>query len=359
MAQTVQVGIVGCGVIAATHIESFQALDNARVKWACDLREERARERAQKYGIAEVTTDYRQLLDDPEVDLISVCTDHASHAEIAVAALKAGKHVVCEKSLSASHEGLEQMLRAHREHPDLVFSGIFQHRFDGVNRRIKELIDAGALGTLLTASMSVRCLRKPAYYADDWHGTWDREGGSVLINQAIHTVDTLQWLMGGVESLAATYANLEHQDTIETEDTITVSCRFGNGALGAWEATSGSHLDWEISYAVHGSVGSIEVRDGKATKVRFADEALERRVAQELASANDPRGVEAGKSYYGTGHPAQIADVVEAIVEGRAPFVTAEQAAQSTRIVLTAYESHRQGRRLPVPTATPAKAAAS
>ncbi len=343
MAKPVRIGVIGCGVIAATHVESFQQVDGAEVAWACDLKPDRAGDLAAKYSISRVTTDYREVLADPSVDLVSICTDHASHASIACDAMEADKHIVVEKALAASREGLRQMLDAHAARPHLVFAGVFQHRFEGINRRLRDMVAEGAFGTVLTASMQLRCRRTDAYYSDDWHGTWDKEGGSVLINQAIHFVDAISWIMDGAESVSAAYANRVHPASMETEDTLTAAVRFRSGALGTLEATCGSHLNWEYSLAVHGAEGSVELRNDKLTKLVFADPTRQAEARAALENANDPQGVAAGKAYYGVGHRANLADVIDAIRDGREPFVTGEAAAKTVDLVLSAYESARSG----------------
>ncbi len=336
--------IVGCGVIAPSHAAGYLKQPGVRLRWACDLIESKARTLAQKFGIERVTTDYRVALDDPELHAISICTDHASHAEIAVAALEAGKHVLCEKALAATTEGLDRMMAAGDRHPDLVFSGVFQHRFDRIYQYVRELIREGAFGTLLTANLKVLCRRTDAYYeADEWRGTWAREGGSVMINQAIHFVDILQWITGGVSALSAAFANLTHGASIETEDTAVAVLKLRNGALGSIAATSSSHLDWDPSFYLYGSQGSLELRNGKLLRVSFADSALTRRVETELAGRMDDARNEAGKDYYGPSHPTQIADFVAAIREGRPPFVPARAARVAVDLVLSIYRAHREG----------------
>lgn len=342
----IQVGIIGCGVIAPTHIQSFQRLSDVTVKWACDLKQDVASSRAEKYNIARTTTDYRQVLDDSDVSLVSVCTDHASHEQIVRDAFAAGKHVLCEKALAISNEQLESMVHAHAATPQLVFSGVFQHRFDSVNRVARELVAEGALGTMLNASMSLDCYRAPSYYDDDWHGTWSREGGSVLINQAIHFVDALVWIMGGAKDISAMYANLAHGDAIETEDTLAAAITFQNGSLGTIKVTSASHLQWQHTLTFTGTEGQLVLIGDDAAKVNLKDSALQAQVEQRLKSAGESKGVEAGRDYYGTGHPAQIADVVAAIREGRKPFVTGESASHTVEVVLAAYASHRSGQRV-------------
>ncbi len=342
--QTLRCGIIGCGVIAPTHVQSYQLQAGVEVVWACDLVEEKAQNLAQRYGINGIATDYRELLADPKVDCISICTDHASHSPIAVDALNSGKHVLCEKALAATRGGLARMLTAHAQYPDLVFSGVFQHRFDSVNRAVRRLVAEGVFGQILTAGVQMRCLRTHNYYtADKWRGTWAEEGGAVLINQAIHYIDQLVWIMGPVVTLAGTYANLTHAGVMETEDTAAALLRFSNGAIGTIEATCSSHLGWEPTLAIHGTDGSIELRNDRVLKMTFDDKAVEQRVIEELDSCRANPGVDAGKGYYGTGHPAQIADFVEAVRGSRPPFVTAASAKETVEVVLAIYESQHSG----------------
>jgi predicted dehydrogenase len=339
-----RVGIIGCGVIAPTHAECFLANENIEIAWACDLDKEKANALAEKYGATNVTTRYQDVLDDDDVDIITVCTDHASHAPIAADSLDAGKHVLCEKALAASAEGLDTMFAAHTRHPELKFGGIFQHRFDAAARLLRELVHGGELGDVLTAGMRLRCLRTKEYYlADKWRGTWAEEGGSLMINQAIHFLDQLAWVVGGVSSISGRHANITHGDVIETEDSAVAIMSLPSGALASMEATSSSHLGWEHKISVHGSKGSVELTNNKPTKVLFADEATQERIAARFNACTDPDAMDAAKSYYGGGHPANIADFVAAVREDRDPFVTAASARHTVDLVLGIYESHRCG----------------
>jgi len=267
-----------------------------------------------------------------------------------IAALKAGKHVLCEKALAATAQGMAAMLAAHRRRPGLVFAAVFQHRFDAINRHMKVLVDNEVFGKILTAGVQVRCKRTDEYYLGDaWRGTWAKEGGAVLINQAIHYIDALVWLMGGVESVCGTYENLTHKGAIETEDTAAAAVRFRRGALGTIEATASSHLDWETTMSIHGTAGSVDIRDDRPLKVVCLDKAREAAIQAELARAVSAPGELLGKSYYGTGHPAQIENFVAAIRGKRKPFISAASARHTVDVVLAIYESHRQRRWVRVP----------
>ncbi len=353
----IRVGIVGCGVIAPTHAACYRKHDDVQLTWACDLNLDKARALAEKFEILQVTADVRQMLAAPDIDLVSICTDHASHAPIACAALEAGRHVLCEKALAHDTAGLDAMLKAGDAHPELVFAGIFQHRHEPLNQRIREMILDGTLGTLLTAGIQMRCWRGPEYYnADAWRGTWNQEGGAVLINQAIHYIDLLQWMAGGVRTVSGTYVNLAHQDCMETEDAATATLGFANGAVGTIEATCASHLDWEPSMQFHGTEGAIELRHDRPVKVTFRNPETEARVKAELDACTEETE-RLGKSYYGGGHGAQISDVLEAVRSGGKPYVTARAAAETVDLVLGIYAAHRDGRRVTLTPRLPAPAA--
>ncbi len=344
MKKRLRFGIIGCGVIAPSHAEVLQRLDDAEVAWACDLIADKAQSLATRYEIPHITTDYRTVLADRQVDAVCVCTDHASHVPITVAALEQGKHVLCEKALAATRQGMAAMFAAHAAHPELVFGAVFQHRFDPEYRCLKKMVDDGAFGTILTAGIQMRCLRTDQYYqGDKWRGTWDQEGGAVLINQAIHFIDIMQWVVGEVEAVCGTHSNLTHASSMEAEDTAAAVLRFKCGALGTLEATCSSHLGWEPTILVHGTEGSIEIRDGKPIKLRFMNRQREAEIAAEFAAAltrNDSSDA-IGKTYYGSGHPAQILDFVQALHDGTPLVVTAASARKTVDLVLGVYQSQR------------------
>lgn len=338
----VRVAVIGCGVIGPLHLECLSKIDFVEIAWICDLVADRARSAAEKHGVAKWTTDSAEVFADRTVDAVCVCTDHASHADLVVAALEAGKDVLCEKALAQNRMALDRMLQTAKRNSSRIFGGVFQHRFDPVNREMRAILSEGLLGTLLTASMQMRCFRSDAYYdADDWRGTWEYEGGSALINQAIHYLDQLLWQTGGAESAIAMIGNMTHRNVIETEDTVAAVLKLRCGALGLVEATASSNIGWESTLSFHGDRGAVELRDDKPVKIVFADKAVEDAVRARLAEAVAPRGAESGKAYYGTGHLAQIADFAEAVRDRRAPYVTAESAADTLGTVFDIYDSAR------------------
>ena len=343
MKKTVRIGIIGCGVIAPSHIESYQLDPNVKVVWACDLVKAKADAIADKYGIPKRTVSAADVFADPTVDAVSVCTSHHTHAALCVAALAAGKDVICEKALTGSSADLAKMLKAADAHPDRIFAGIFQHRYNPIFQCLRDFVAKGAFGKPISAAMQHRGLRTPKYYnSDDWRGTWKKEGGGVLINQAIHYLDLFQWVMGGVRDVEAFFTNAALRKCIETEDTIVGAVRFKNGALGTVEATNSAFVPWETTLEITGTDGAVEIRDGQIRKNAFRNPAF----ADELVAAHEAaerRNVgKIGKNYYGYGHPIQIADFVKSIRTRKPPFVTIRDAAAAPALVMKFYKAARR-----------------
>ncbi|MBQ9726034.1 MAG: Gfo/Idh/MocA family oxidoreductase [Kiritimatiellae bacterium] len=345
----VRVAVIGCGVISELHLRCFAHNPDAEVAAVCDLVPERARRAARERAPgARWTTRAADVFADPGIDAVSVCTDHASHAALACAALAAGKHVLCEKSLARTAGDLRRMLAAAAARPDLAAAAVFQHRFEPLPRVLRELVAEGAFGRLVAATGSLWTLRDDAYFRKDaWRGTRKGEGGSVLINQAIHYFDLLLWIAGGADAARAFAANLGHEGVIETEDTVAVALRMRGGALGSFTATSAGMPQWRSALVFQGSAGCAEMRDDRLFSLSLADKAAEKRVRarvdRALAAGADlfPKG----RDYYGPGHQAQIDDFVRAVRTGRRPFVTFADAAETDALVFAAYASAaREGR---------------
>lgn len=339
MSKQLQCAIIGCGVVSPVHAKAYHDMPECELRWACDLIPDRAQKLADDYAIPNTCTDYRKVLDDPQVDCLSVCTDHGSHAEIVSAALAAGKHVLCEKALAPCKEDLDTMEQAHAQAANTVFAGVFQNRFHPTYIRTKELIESGAFGKILTANVSHLFYRADDYYITDaWRGTWEHDGGAVMINQSIHFVDIIQWLMGGICSVSAKWSNLTKKDVIETEDTMVAAVQFCNGALGTFNATSSSNRDWDPMISIYGTEGMIEIRHGKIIRMEFKNADVQAK-AEKLYAQKEKTSATVGKSYYSPYHGKVIIDFVQAVGKGREPFVPASQARKTVDIVLAMYKS--------------------
>lgn len=332
------IAVIGCGVIGPTHAQSYLLDKNVDLVAACDTDPDRARDMAKRFGFRKAVDSPVRVFADPEVQAVSICTPHHNHARLCRDALAAGKDVLCEKPIANTWEGLNMVARAARIFPDRVFAGVFQHRYNPVYRAIREMAADGSFGTLLTAAMHNRCLRTAGYYnSDAWRGTSRYERGGVLLNQAIHQLDIFQWIMGGLREVRAFKDNLDHKGVIQVEDTIAGIVRFNSGAIGTVEATSAAITEWETLVEVTGTAGAVSVADGNLVRAVFSDKSCERRLAAAQKAHDEKKDSRVGRSYYGSGHPAQIADFLHCVRTRSRPFVSALDAIAAPSLVLRLY----------------------
>lgn len=337
--------IIGCGVIAPSHIESYLANDGTKISALCDLKSEKCKKLNERYSLdSQIFTDFRELFASQKIDAVSVCTDHLSHAEICVEALSSGVHVICEKPLAANPKGLNEILSAVDKHPQLVFSAVFQNRFNPVSLAIKELVNLNAFGKIVSCGISCSCLRTNEYYKSDfWRGKWATEGGSVMINQAIHYLDLLVWFCGKPISVCGKFANLAHEGVIETEDSVSAAIQFESGALGSVSVTCASFHNWQNALWISGTDGFILINNFKIVDAKFRN-SEHLNIFETISNQKKYDSKISGKSYYGGQHYAQISDFVNAIKNGTKPFIDAQSAAIALRTVFAIYQSQREDR---------------
>ncbi len=328
-------GLIGCGRVAPRHAESVDALPDARLVAVADVRESRAAHFAQHYG-AEMLTDYRALLARPDVDVVSICTPSGLHAQMAIDALQAGKHVIVEKPIALSLADADRMIAAAAA-TGRKLCVVLQNRYNPPMQDLRRIVDEGRLGRLLLGNATVRWYRPQEYYEDEWHGTWAMDGGA-LMNQSIHHIDALQWFMGRLESVFAFTGTLAHR--MEAEDTGVAVIRFAGGALGSVEGSTITYPEnIEGSVAVFGELGSAKI----------GGTALNRKVVWKVAGELErerevlTRDQVDPPSIYGTSHQKVIADMIEAIRDDRAPKTHGAEARKSLALVLAIYESARTG----------------
>src|SRR4051812_31638095 len=239
--------IIGCGVIAPTHVKALALDGRAQLVWAVDLEPEKAR----ALGARRAGSDWRAAIEDPQVELVIVCTPHHQHADVVVAALAAGKHVLCEKPLATTPDDVRRMVAAAATAKGMA-AGVFQHRFSPLARRLRELVQGGDFGRVERVRVDFRCTRTPTYYASGaWRGRWDAEGGGVLINQAIHTIDLAQWIAGAPATVErATVENRRLAGTIEVEDYGAADVRLAGGGRMTLSCENDGATDWHIEIAI-------------------------------------------------------------------------------------------------------------
>ncbi|MFI4873904.1 MAG: Gfo/Idh/MocA family protein [Blastopirellula sp. JB062] len=231
--------IVGCGMIADFHARAIADLRGAKLVACFSRNEDRAAQFAAEHDCAPYS-DLDEMLADPNVDVVSICTPSGAHMEPGVAAARAGKHVIIEKPLEITLKRCDKLINE-CDKAGVKLSTIFPSRFHGPSVEIKKAIDAGRFGTLTMGDAYVKWFRTQEYYdSGAWRGTWQLDGGGALMNQAIHSVDLLCWLMGDVAEISA-YTSLLAHERIEVEDVASATLKFANGALGVIQASTASY----------------------------------------------------------------------------------------------------------------------
>lgn len=337
-------GIVGCGMISDFHARAIGDIRGAKLVACCSNRLESAQKLADEYG-ATAYASVKAMLADPAVDVVSICTPSGAHMEPAIAAANAGKHVVVEKPLEVTLKRCDKIIDA-CEQNDVVLSTIFPSRFHDASQTLKAAIDAGKFGTLTMGDAYVKWFRTQEYYdSGQWRGTWKLDGGGALMNQAIHSVDLLTWLMGPVVSIAAHTSTLAHK-RIEVEDVATATLQFENGALGVIEASTAAFPGMLKKIEIHGSHGSAVIEEEDIKTWQFANmTAKDKKIAAVTETMTETGGGAADPSAIGhAAHTHQFKDVIKAIKTGSVPAIDGPEGRKSVEIILAIYKAAKSGK---------------
>jgi UDP-N-acetyl-2-amino-2-deoxyglucuronate dehydrogenase len=335
----VRFGLVGCGGISTQHIEAMNAVDGAQLVAVTSASSERARATGETWGVP-WTAGLEELLARDDVDAITVTTPSGFHAEIALAALRRGKHVIVEKPLALSVADADGLIAEGRRQGRLIAT-VSQRRFEPVMQALRRAVVAGGFGRIALVMAESLNYRPQSYYdSAAWRGTRALDGG-VLMNQAIHEVDLVCWLGGPVSSVAAHVATLGHQ--MEAEDAATVSLRFASGGLGEIVATTCATPGFEQEVRIYGDAGHARIVG--ELPVEWVVPGIAAPTPEMLDPGIDPATLSAPT--WGTdsiGHTRQYADFVGAIRAGRQPAISGEDGRRAVEVVTAAYESDRTGR---------------
>ena len=335
--------IIGTGNIADFHARAIQLVPDATLVAVHSRRAQPGQSFANKYGAAYLS-DYAALLARPDVDAVCLTTPSGTHAELGLAAARAGKHVLSEKPLDISTTRIDELVAACEQH-NVQLGAIFQARFGPGARALKAAIEAGRFGQLAWASAYVPWFRSAQYYASaGWRGTWQLDGGGALMNQSIHAIDLLLWLAGDWAQVSARCTNALHAD-LEVEDTAMAWIQFRNGALGVVQGSTACYPGEPKRVEFKGSAGSATLVDDQPTLWQFADERpgddLVRdwvNRAQIGGGASDPTAISI------EGHRAQIEDFVAAIRENRPPAIPGREGRRAVELINAIYASSRENR---------------
>jgi UDP-N-acetyl-2-amino-2-deoxyglucuronate dehydrogenase len=350
--------VVGCGVIGKLHAEVLEASPDAAVSVLVDVDAAAAEKVAQLLGGAvPVTTSLDEALARDDVDAVAICVPSGAHAQIAVAALEAGRHVVVEKPVDVTVAAAAPIAAAAAAAPaGTVATVISQHRFDPASVVVREAVAAGRFGRITSAVATVSWYRSQSYYdSGAWRGTWELDGGGALMNQGVHTVDLLLWFLGTPVDVMA-HAGLLAHERVEVEDTVAAVVRFESGALATLHATTAAYPGLSVRLQVMGDAGSAVIDDDRLRY--FHSRELASAEAAGDAGVSDARGdrsdqtalvlsddedTDPTRGPMFSGHARQYRDIVEAIRTGRRPGVTLDDALLALATVQAVYESARTG----------------
>lgn len=338
MLKKLRVAMVGCGRIAEMYREVFKEIkDQVEVVYAIDTKITRAEEFASHFEGCKAAEDYRECF-DKNIDVIHIATPHYLHPIIAIDAMKHKINVLTEKPIAVSLEDADKMIKVSKEE-GVKLGVIFQTRYVKGCMELKKLIEEGKLGKILSARSYLSWSRSDDYYADsDWKGTWDKEGGGVLIDQAIHSIDRVQWLIGSdMEWIEGTVANRFHK-IVDVEDVAEAFVKFKNGCLYHLYACNCYSYDAPIEIEIVGEKGKVGLKQDLAWVE------IEGEKPYEIREGYD--GLSVGPNYWGCSHITQIKDYYESIIEDKPVFIDGKEGKKALKLVKGIYESSKAGKRI-------------
>lgn len=320
--------IIGCGRIFSTHADAIIKCSDATLYAVCDSDRKKATDAAEKYH-CKAYFDYKEMLRDSLIDSVHICTPNYLHATMSIEAMQSGKHVLTEKPMAISVSDAQEMIRV-SEDTGKVLGVCFQNRYNTTSVRVKEVLDSGKVGRVLGGKASMTWNRGKDYYASDaWHGTWAQEGGGVLINQAIHTLDLLQWFIGDVENIKGSIDTRLLRDVIEVEDTAEATIMFSNGATVLFFASNNYCTDAPVSIEIVCENAVMKIEDELVIKYRTG----------EIETVIDSDQATGGKSYWGSSHKALIEDFYRSIENGTGVWIDGEQGITALKMIQAIYSA--------------------
>jgi len=340
----VRFGIVGCGAIYPTHADAMGPM----LAGFYDVVPERAHVAAERYGVPAYAS-LGELC--AAVDAVSVCVPSGLHMEVALACARLGKPVLVEKPIDTTLEKARALVEGCRA-AGAPLGVISQHRFSRQIRRLRDAVQGGELGRMLSGDASVKWYRTQRYYdSGEWRGTWALDGGGCLMNQGVHTVDMIGWIMGGVHAVQAQVRTAAH--AIEVEDQANVLVEYRNGAIGVVQASTVSYPGFAERLEVGGEHGTVVI-EGDRTKVwrvdperaklgKYGDGVMGQPTPNLHLAGAAEWTEEDPTADWGVQHRLQIEEFAAAVEAGRDPFITGEMALEPLRFILAVYESAREG----------------
>lgn len=322
--------VIGAGAIHICHINALRQIPGVALRALVDTESVKGLKLAMGYQ-CRFYQDYREMLLDDAIDVVHICTPHVEHKPMILAALAAGKHVFCEKPVGMNRSELMDITRAAEQASGLL--GVcYQNRYNPTSLRIRQALDDSELGKMLSIKAVLTWSRSGTYYTESpWRGRLATEGGSLLINQAIHTLDLMQWFAGGMTRVKGVVDSGELAAVTEGEDSAMATLHFANGARGLFYASNCNTTDSPLLMEIHCERGSLLLNDNTLWRVTSGERVT-------LASDDSPDG--SVKSYWGLGHQQAIRRFYHAITHpGYADYTDIREAGKSLTLVEAIYRS--------------------
>ena len=338
--------IIGCGRISELHI--FAAKKNGlEIVALCDLVYDKARTRAEQSGLAnaKIYNDYKEMLKAEKPELVAVTTDSGAHAAVAIDALCAGCNVIIEKPMALDMADARKICALAKE-TGLKVCACHQNRFNKSIKQIRDAVEDGKFGKLLHGSAYVRWNRDDDYYSQaDWRGKWKSDGGA-LMNQSIHDIDLLRWMMGPEIDEVYAYTDRLSHNKIEAEDFGAALVKFTNGSYGIIEGTTNVYReDLEEKLVIFGTKGTAKAGGTSCNALEVWDIEGENRNREEVMK----QALETPPNVYGFGHNSVYADMIDSIANNREPYITAKDGMDALELVLAIYLSAAENRPVKLP----------
>ncbi len=340
--------LIGCGRISPNHLAAAQA-NKLEIVGLCDIDAAMLEDKMLKFKLdaSKVAQydDYQLMLDELNPELVSICTESGKHAAIALDCIRRGINIIVEKPIALSIEDADAIIRAAKEH-NVKVCACHQNRFNKSVVKIREAMDQRRFGRLFYGTAHIRWNRGHEYYdRASWRGTWEQDGGA-LMNQCIHNIDLLRWMMGNEVTEVFAYTDKLNHPYIEAEDLGIALIRFANGSYGIIEGTTDIYpRNLEETLYLFGEKGTVKA-GGQSVNIieewRFADMLDDAEEVKATYHENPP-------NVYGFGHTPLFADVIDAIKTDRQPKVTAEDGKRALELVLAIYKSAAEGRPVKLP----------
>ena len=337
------IGIVGCGLIAHIHVKSLQNIfDGENLSFCyCDIKEEKLKEFCRVFKNGNTYTEFEEMLKKEKIDVLHICTPHRLHVPMAVMALEKNINVLMEKPPAITKEQLEMLLNA-KENSSAQLGICFQNRYNANTIRMKELIESGIYGEILGARAFVTWCRGKEYYTgSDWRGTWETEGGGVLINQSIHTLDLLNYFLGKPESVMGTIKNHHLKGVIQVEDTAEAYIKYSD-VTACYYATNAHCIDSPVLIEIALEKIVLRIEGNNLFYIQNGNQ-----IKKEEFEITDYKGMPT-KDYWGFSHQLLIKDFYEKISENQLFPVGLEGCQETIKLVWGIYESSKKGWEVPL-----------